>query len=244
LQGAKSAAARNRIIDKNADLWGELKDWLLSLSYGKCWFTEAKDCFSHWDVEHYRPKKKGKDVDGTVVEGYWWLAFDWQNLRICGNVGNRRKGAYFPLRKGTARATPSTDTRAEHPALLDPADSADPILLFFTLEGRAVPAPHVADDWDKERVHISVQRYHLDFPPLMDQRKVVWGECWRRICDYLREIQRCQDDPTNEIARTSYKYALAALRELILPDRPFSAVARACIQSSADPRVLGVLRTA
>src|SRR5688572_23209318 len=92
LRNAADATARYEIIDRNRAFWGELKQWLLGLSHGKCWFSEAKDCFNHWDVEHYRPKTSAKDGDGTAYDGYWWLAFDWRNFRICGNAGNRKKG--------------------------------------------------------------------------------------------------------------------------------------------------------
>lgn len=69
--------ARNRLIDDNKSHWGEIKSWLLSLSYNKCWFSEAREIFSHMDVEHFRPKLEAKDLDGTVRDGYWWLAFDY-----------------------------------------------------------------------------------------------------------------------------------------------------------------------
>jgi hypothetical protein len=69
LKAAPNAAARDKIIDDNSAVWGELKQWLLHLSHQKCWFSEAKDCFSHWDVEHYRPKKSAKDADGTAHDG-------------------------------------------------------------------------------------------------------------------------------------------------------------------------------
>jgi hypothetical protein len=39
------------------------------------------------------------------------LAFDWQNFRVCGNVGNRKKGTYFPLRPGCARVAAHADVR-------------------------------------------------------------------------------------------------------------------------------------
>ena len=70
LKAAHDAAARDKIIDDNSAVWGELKQWLLHLSHQKCWFSEAQDGFSHWDVEHYRPKKSAKDADGTSYEGY------------------------------------------------------------------------------------------------------------------------------------------------------------------------------
>jgi hypothetical protein len=145
LGAAPDAATRNAIIKTNKAVCGEIKQWLLSLSHQKCWFSEAKDCFSHWDVEHYRPKKSARDADGTEHEGYWWLAFDWHNLRICGNVGNRKKSTYFPLRVGCPRCAPHGDLRHEDPQLLDPVDPEDPALISFNLEGRAIPAPDVTD---------------------------------------------------------------------------------------------------
>ena len=52
--------ARNKLISDNSVHWGEIKDWLLSLSSNKCWFSEARDIFSHMDVEHFRPKLEAK----------------------------------------------------------------------------------------------------------------------------------------------------------------------------------------
>lgn len=244
LKAAPDADTRNDIIDNNTAFWGQLKQWLLSLSHGKCWFSEAKDCFSHWDVEHYRPKKRSQDEDGTPHDGYWWLAFDWQNFRICGNAGNRKKGSYFPLRAGCARGQPFGDMRFEQPSLLDPIDEDDPVLLFFNLEGRAIPAPHVSDAWERARVTCSVERYNLDFPALMNGRKTVWAECWNRLQEYLREVALFQSQPNNVIARDRLKQAAKRVRELIREDQEFSAVARACVESAGDPRVTGLLRSA
>jgi hypothetical protein len=244
LKAAPDEDARNKIIDDNSVVWGELKQWLLKLSHQKCWFSEAKDCFSHWDVEHYRPKKSAKDADGTSYEGYWWLAFDWQNFRICGNAGNRKKSTFFPLRSGCARVGPHGDVRYEDAQLLDPIDEDDPVLLSFNVEGRAIPAAHLTDAWEKARVEYSVERYNLDFPPLMDKRKVVWAECWNRVQEYLKELATYHADKTNVIARDRSKQALKRVRELMHEERELSAVARACVLSSGDPRVTGILQSA
>ncbi|MFZ2956556.1 MAG: hypothetical protein WA705_06675 [Candidatus Ozemobacteraceae bacterium] len=244
LKKAKSRAARHKIIDDNSAVWGELKQWLLSISHGKCWFSEAKDCFNHWDVEHYRPKKSAKDEDGTEHEGYWWLAFDWNNFRICGNAGNRKKGTFFPLRSGCSRCSPCGDHRSEDPLLLDPIDEDDPGLISFNLEGRAIPAAHVSDPWEKKRVKYSVERYNLDFPPLMDKRKTVWTDCWGKIQEYRREVATYTKDKSNAIARDRFKQAAKHLRDLMKEEKEFSAVARACIISSGDPRLTALLQTA
>lgn len=244
LRIAADSEARNQIIDKNSVLWGDLKAWLLALSHEKCWFSEAKDCFSHWDVEHYRPKKSAKDRNGTTHDGYWWLAFDWANFRICGNAGNRKKGTYFPLRDGCARVGVDGDLRLEVPMLLDPVDEDDPNLLFFNFEGHAIAAPHVNDAWERTRVEYSVERYNLDFPPLMDKRKTIWAECWSRIEEYRRELGLYQMDPTNSVARDRFKQAAKRVRAMIREEQELSAVARACVKSSGDERVTGFLTSA
>jgi uncharacterized protein (TIGR02646 family) len=244
LRAAPDAAARHQIIDDNKKVWGELKRWLLELSHQKCWFSEAKDCFNHWDVEHYRPKKSALDVDGTSHEGYWWLAFDWQNFRICGNAGNRKKGTYFPLRSGFRRAMPFGDLRREVAQLLDPADEDDPALLSFNAEGKAIPAADITDEWEKARVKYSVERYNLDFHALKVKRQAVWQECWRVASEYLKELKTYREDSTNLVAREGCKQAAKKMRKMMSAEQEMSAVARACILSCGDKRLLGLIQSA
>lgn len=242
LQAAPDAEARKKIIDDNSNVWGDLKGWLLELSHQKCWFSEAKDCFSHWDVEHYRPKKSAKDMDGTEHDGYWWLAFDWTNFRICGNVGNRKKGTFFPLRNGCLRIGQNGDLRLEVPVLLDPADPDDPSLISFDFEGHAIPDPGLTDPWEAERVKYSVERYNLDFPPLMDKRKVIWNDCWTRIQQYLTELSNYQR-LNSPVAFQLSKDKAREIRAMLCDDQELSSVARACLLSTGDSRVIGLLRT-
>ncbi|APG26161.1 hypothetical protein A7E75_03765 [Syntrophotalea acetylenica] len=244
LRSAANDTARKKIIDDNDHVWGELKQWLLTLSHQKCWFSEAKDCFSHWDVEHFRPKKSAKDADGTLHDGYWWLAFAWQNFRICGNAGNRKKGTFFPLRPGCARCAPLGDIRNEDAQLLDPIDEDDPGLLSFNMVGRAIPAAHINDPWEKARVEYSVIRYNLDFPPLMDKRKAVWADCWAGIQEYLKELALYQQDKTNIIAKDRFKQAAKRVRGMMNEKKELSSVARACVLSAGDQRLVGLLQSA
>jgi hypothetical protein len=244
LKAAQTTEERNEIIDKNGKVWGELKEWLLGMSSNRFWFSGVEDCFSHWDVEHYRPKKSAKDIDGLETDGYWWLAFDWQNFRICGTVGNRKKGTFFPLRDGTQRTAPFGELRYEDPLLLDPADPRDPILISFNVEGRAIPSPAAATEWEKTRVMYSVQRCNLDFPALVNKRKTVWNDCWSAIQEYLKELDLHAKDPTNKIAKQGCSAAIIKLHNLIKTERELSEVAKACIRSSGDPRLLPILEKA
>ena len=138
---------------------------------------------------------------------------------------------------------PLGDLRYEQPLLLDPADADDPNLLFFDLVGDAIPAPHVKNVWERERVTYSVERCKLDYPPLVDRRKTVWGECWSQIQIYLAELERYNADPTNVIAKECFKNAARRIRDLIRADKEFSSVARACILSSGEERVACLLQT-
>ena len=107
LEAAADRAVRNKIIDKYSHLWRELKTPLLSLSHGKCWYSETKDAYSYRHVDHFRPKKKTRGADKKVrdKDGYWWLAFVAENYRLCGSVGNQKKSNHFPLRANSFAAT-------------------------------------------------------------------------------------------------------------------------------------------
>jgi len=232
---APTRVEREKIIDDNSSVWRELKPWLLILSKGKCWFSEARDVFSHFDIEHFRPKKSAKNLDGTERgEGYWWLAFDWHNLRICGNVGNRKKGGFFPLREGTHWAS-ATDRNVadEFPYLLDPTRPEDPALLCFDENGDVKPLPDL-DGWNKARVEESIKRYKLrEHEPLMEARRDVWVRC-------SREVNRCQQLMTelsttpSATAREAVRQQILKLHEMVVFGAEFSAAACDCLRTRRE----------
>jgi uncharacterized protein (TIGR02646 family) len=232
LDNANTREERQTIINRNRTLWGELKDWLLGLSHNKCWYTEARNDSSHFEVEHFRPKDW---KDGTF-EGYWWLAFEWTNYRICGNAPNRKKGAYFPIRANSQRAS-STDRQLvedEIFTLIDPIDPADPMLLSFDESGGCIPSPG-CEGWEKERADVSIERYGLNsLPQLSEGRQRVWQEC-RVLIEDLRGLHiKNQQGPT-VTCRTNIKEKTKQLRAKIKSDQPFSAVARECLNASGYP---------
>jgi len=234
LDAAGTTKAREVIIRENSAVWGELKPWLLERSQGKCWFSEARDSFSHWDVEHYRPKSAAKNADGTIREGYWWLAFDWHNFRICGNVGNRKKGVFFPLRPGTHQAT-ATDrnTEDEFPLLLDPTRLDDTVLLSFDENGD-VKKQDGLDEWNATRAEESIKRYKLrEHEPLMEARRDVWSRC-------VREVNLCKN-LMDEVSKSPSATKKEAVRQQMLKlvamasfGAEFSATAIECLQSRSE----------
>jgi hypothetical protein len=126
--------------------------------------------------------------------------------------------------------------------LLDPADPEDPLLISFDMEGHTIVTPGCTDPWEIQRVKYSVERYYLDFPALMDKRKVLWNECWNRIQQYLKELNSYKE--TNSlIAKDQAKEKAKQIRAMLHEKEELSSVARACVIGTGDPRVVNLLQS-
>ncbi|WP_287874460.1 hypothetical protein [Citrobacter sp.] len=228
---------RNALIDANSAHWGVLKEWLLALSAGKCWFSEVRELYSHYDVEHFRPKKEAKALDASLRDGYWWLAFDYMNFRVCGNVGNRKKGGWFPLKDGSLCSTYSEPCEeSETRYLLDPIDDDDVALIAFDEEGKVIPMPG-SSAWEQERVNETVKRLKLnEHPPLAEARRKVWQQVDRLIDDYTKAKARCRTG-NNPVAKAKLTEVRARVREMTSTTAELSAVARWCLLVRNDPQL-------
>ena len=236
-----TADERKAFIDAHSDVWGEIKDKLLEMSHGKCWYSEAPDAVSDWHVDHFRPKKRALDVDKTEHEGYYWLAFDWKNYRIAGSYPNsphkdeegvtRGKWDYFPLANGCERADwDHRDCGQEICLLLDPANENDPKLLTFDEEGIPIPSDP-ANPIGKKKVETTVHYLYLDSPRLIAARKKKWRETLEWIEEYRdvcpQDIDACTPQDYKRFARH-----LRRLAQLTGPETPFAATARACLRAN------------
>lgn len=237
LEASGSRDERNVLIDKNKPHWDALKPWLLALSGGKCWFSEVRELYSHYDVEHFRPKKEAKTLDGIKRDGYWWLAFDYMNFRLCGNVGNRKKGGWFPLKQGSLCSTyvePCEESESRY--LLDPIDDDDVSLIAFDEEGKVIPAPG-ASDWEQERVNVTVQRLKLnEHVPLAEERRKVWQKVDALIEDFFAAKAKCSMG-NNPAAKAKLLEVRSRVREMTQRSAELSAVARWCIQVRNEPQL-------
>ncbi len=237
-EAAEKIKERNRFIDNHSGHWGKLKPWLFALSHGKCWFTEGRDICSHLDVEHFRPKKEAKDLDGIERDGYWWLAFDYSNFRAAGNVPNRKKGGWFPLHKDSRCS--KFDARCEEsetPYLLDPIRQTNTSLLAFNEEGNAIPAPE-ADEWEQERVRASIERLKLnEHDALPQERRRVWQKVSNAIEGYLDAKSRYRPG-INPASQEKMEDRLRTIREMTRPEAELSSVALWCVRFRNDPQIL------
>lgn len=139
---------RKSFIKKKSHIWRGFSKYLAKMSYGKCWYSEAKDAGANFDVDHFRPKAEAKRTEDIVdSEGYAWLAFDWENFRLSAQNCNRLntdksgttvgKGSWFPLQSGSPKAT--WDNRCindERVILIDPLVNDDLTFIDYDDNGR------------------------------------------------------------------------------------------------------------
>jgi uncharacterized protein (TIGR02646 family) len=132
----------------------DVKQQVRADQHQKCAYCET--CFVHsspGDVEHYRPKAGYRQTATGCVQGpgYYWLAYDWQNLLFaCEDCNRARKRQLFPLANDpTGRARTHHDSLAQeapllvNPATVDPAAHltfAEEVAKALTPEGRATIA--------------------------------------------------------------------------------------------------------
>ena len=107
------------------------------------------------DVEHYRPK--GRVAERKDHSGYYWLAYDWENLYLSCQLCNQRredkplldefttlpsagKQDQFPIEDESARAmAPGDPIENEMPLLLDPnIDDPELHITFDAATGEAL----------------------------------------------------------------------------------------------------------
>lgn len=218
---------RNKIIDENQAIWGKLKDFLLSISDNKCWYSEAKDTYSHMHVDHFRPKKVALGSDRIDYGGYWWLAFVWTNYRVCGGAGNVRKKDKFPIISNKSN-DPNTPIEDELIYFLDPCEEEDVLKISFNLNGEAIPI--FSSGWDYERAKYTIENLNLNFKNLKEARKKIWVKSSTLISEIQTLMEENNSTPSSS-RKGMIKEKLKQLKELAQPSSEFSATVKACLLS-------------
>jgi hypothetical protein len=246
LGNAATQEERAKIFENNP-IWQELFIPLSNLSRGKCWYSEALEVMSDRDVDHFRPKNEAKNINEihrADEDGYWWLAYDYENYRFSSQYSNQRrkhkfdkkketggKGVYFPLFAGSPVAKNKPTCFDEHIMLLDPCDEDDPPLLTFNSKGEAIPnASAVLDPNEGIRVEISVKLYNLDQATLVELRERVWDSC-QRLIDEMRKITS-DIHGVSAFGRARVKFLKDEVRKMTKKDIELSAVAISCCEEN------------
>lgn len=124
--GSFVSGAATLTFDRTVYADPSVKTALITMQHGKCAFCEAKPLpVSDGDVEHFRPKAslRQSDADPLQRPGYYWLAYDWENLLFaCERCNRRHKKSLFPLVEPSRRATSHrAPINSEDPVFIDPS---------------------------------------------------------------------------------------------------------------------------
>jgi hypothetical protein len=236
LRDAATPFERAEIIKKQEHLWRDnrIRNWLLQQFSNKCWYTEACDSVSPIHVDHYRPKGRAKDLDGNECEGYWWLAFDWKNYRICGQLINVKKLDVFPLVEGARATLDPISLALECPLLIDPITDQTRLVSYEKDEDAclAVVAAGVTAA-EAHRAINSIEVLGLNKRNGLNQKRAAcWDRCWMAIKEY-------QGAGGPQVLRlVKQASAVKQLKEMVAYSAEFSSVAEACIRKHAPSPVV------
>jgi uncharacterized protein (TIGR02646 family) len=232
LIAAPDEEARKAILKRvaSSNIWREFYKLLPEPLKRKCWYCEAEEIRSDMPVDHFRPKNKVED--DKQHDGYWWLAFDWQNYRCaCTFCNSRRvfddteggKACRFPLENPDERAFAPADQNKlnnERPYFLDPFNPDDEKLLWFDNDGLPLAKPSATVE-QQTKVQNSIEIFHLHESKIVRARNIVRLEVERQVRkiktnDNVQEakakLRRMVRD-TEKLSRAAVVY-LRAHREL------------------------------
>jgi uncharacterized protein (TIGR02646 family) len=155
-----------------------VKQALEQLFLGKCCYCESRiGVVADWDVEHFRPK--GKVSERPEHPGYYWLAYDWENLlpscSYCNQARKDRATAMeaegpsegkldqFPLLDEALRCMDHHgDLALEQPLMINPTLEDPEIHIGFMPDGKAFGL--------SERGARTIDICHLNRKRLRDER--------------------------------------------------------------------------
>lgn len=240
LRDATTDIEREEIIEANKKLWQDdrIRKWLLRQFANKCWYTEAYDSVSAYHVDHYRPKGRVSDLEGKVCDGYWWLAFDWGNYRICGQLINVKKKDVFPILEGErANTTNAVSLKLEAPLLIDPLTDQARLISYEKDEDACIAIPSAGiNETDEHRASKTIEVLGLNrLYKLNEKRASFWDKCLMAIADH-----KGAEGP-QALRLVGQASALKKLREMVAYDAEFSSVSEACIRKNApNPLIASV----
>lgn len=138
--------------DIKTEIYGNsaIKNKLRESQYGKCAFCESNVySISHGDIEHFRPKKFWiqNDIIGKEGPGYYWLAYEFNNLLFSCQICNQReKKNYFPIIRPEYRARnhhQASNIKKEKPFFVNPIEENPKFLIEFNgAEAKGVDKRH------------------------------------------------------------------------------------------------------
>lgn len=214
-------------FDSNIYAHQTVKEALKTMQHDKCCFCEAKiSHISFGDVEHYRPKAGYKQDSSEPMQkpGYYWLAYNWDNLLLCCTLCNQQyKKNLFPLLEPKKRArNHHNDITAEEPLLINPTVVNPKDFIGFHAE---IPYAIDGNVYGKTTIDI----LGLDREKLNEQRRTRLAY----IARLLNVIKLADSELSTDLQRLVEETKLD-LKQFVSPNAEYSAMISAYISDFVD----------
>ena len=181
----------------------EVKQHLIRLQNGKCCFCESKiNHISSGDIEHFRPKKGWVQDQGKINKpGYYWLAYEWDNLLFCCEICNRSfKKNHFPISEISKRAlNHNGDLSSEVALFVHPVDEDPEQFIEFEQE-------QIKPVNNNIRGKSTIQKIGLDRAPLNERRLEKLNQLKTLFC--ILDINLEQKDKAVQMITKRYESSL------------------------------------
>ena len=197
-----------------------VKNAQLNAQHGKCCYCEKISC---GEIEHYRPKRavRQSPKSTNLYPGYYWLAYDWDNLLVSCTDCNRNKSILFPLEDETTRARSHHDNiQDEKPLFINPAKDEPREHICFC---REEPVP-VTELGRKTIECLRLRRHDL---------QAARGD-WLTMLEKLRDLIVADENSDNPNVLDQNKKAKKYLEKAKCPEAQFSSMVLDFLNSTAS----------
>lgn len=195
---------------------GEVRKQLILKQHNKCCFSEAKFVGDYSDVEHFRPKGRVDNYETGIrrYPGYYWLAYDWDNLFLCKTrLNSTEKRNYFPLYDENERNKSHHDNFTERNKLIDPGKEDPRDYIRFHLD------EPISIDPDK-RGKFNIDFFNLTHSEFEEARRKKF-----QLLKGLKELVDLSLSKGSSINDPVIKSSIDLLKESMRPQDEFSSMA-------------------
>ena len=171
-------------------------------------------------MEHYRPKGAVQQALGQKKEypGYYWLAYDWNNLLFSCTACNTKKGELFPLLDKKARA------RSHH----DDITMEQALLINPTVEN---PRDHIRFREDMPEYLTEIGKITIQYLDLCRAQLKADRREWLGILKTYRDFIEVTKNSSDTETQRMREKALQFLAEAISPEAKYSSMAQDFIKA-------------
>lgn len=224
----KEIAAKRKPLSKEfPSLWGNktVRQALWTMQRKKCGYCERRrDVNRESDIDHFRPK--AEVTLAPAHDGYWWLAYDWNNLLFCCRHCNQvYKLNHFPVATEANRVSSEDKPLADEPAyLIDPCSTADDpedLLAYYVKESLKLVYVVACPDspWNKIRAEKTIEILGLNRTELLEER----GKCLTTLRLLVTKMHAARQI----MALDKEKEAADEIRDETSSTQPFAGFRRA-----------------